>query len=199
MTWLVWLVSATFAIVFFLCLLCVLIIHAVRHIAIWHIYPLKRILYDTIIDTQLVWIDEFVFMVAIRKCIDFRNSRQGITMIKLQVYQYDAHILVAIFQVVPRGVKPDNPQILQRPPPNNPIHDSGHIWRMKPLDFLYVGMSEQICVIYQHILMYSGMQRFGHPWSKYLLLWIVKWIEDELITKSNKVKDETYVWTLFLS
>lgn len=41
------------------------------------------------------------------------NSQQEITMIKLQVYQYDACLLVAIFQVVHRGVKSKNPQILQ--------------------------------------------------------------------------------------
>ena len=30
------------------------------------------------------------------------------------------------------------------------------------------------------------MQKFGHPWSKFLL----PWMEDELISKRDKVKDE---------
>jgi len=38
---------------------------------------------------------------------------------------------------------------------------------------------------------YSGMQKFGHSWSKFMFEWTVKQVEDEMISKKHKVPDHT--------
>ncbi len=37
----------------------------------------------------------------------------------------------------------------------------------------------------------EACKKFGHPWLKFLLLWIIKLVEDELISERRKGKDET--------
>lgn len=55
----------------------------------------------------------------------------------------------------------------------------------------YIRIRIYACTII--LTVYSGMQKFGHLWSKFLLLWIVKWVADELISKRHK--DETFFLT----
>ena len=39
----------------------------------------------------------------------------------------------------------------------------------------------------------SGMQRFGHPWSEFLLLWIAKWEKLTWFPKRYEVKDDKFL------
>lgn len=46
---------------------------------------------------------------------------------------------------------------------------------------------------------YSGMRRFGHPWSKFLLMWTVKQVKNEMISKRDKVTEDTFLLYLKLN